>query len=246
MRRILIYLLILMGIVVAALFFMPLKLAVSMANLDKSGFSARAISGSIWNGRVEGAQIGPFALGDLDAGLQLFPLLTGTVRMDLERPPAPGDNGLVATIGRQGRGLLIENATTNLSVGEQLAPLPASNIELDAVSAAFADGRCISASGKVRLSLDANIPGLDLQRGLLGDVKCDNGVLMVAMASASDMEQLTLSLEGNGFYTARLLLSGQDRAWTMLLPTLGFLEVPGGYAIKVAGQLGRNQRGLGR
>ncbi len=239
--RALIYILIVLGLIIMAFVFMPLKLAVSMAGLENTKFSAREISGSIWNGRIEQAQLGPFALGDLDAGVQFFPLLTGNVKLDLERPASTGNSGLSATIGRQGSALLVENATTILSVGQTLAPLPASSIALDNVSVAFAGGRCQSASGKVRLSLDANIPGLDLKRGLLGDAICEDGVLVLPLTSGSGMEDLTMKLEGNGFYTARLFLNGNDRAWTLLLPTLGFRKVPSGYAIKVAGQLGQKR-----
>lgn len=239
--RALIYIFIVIGLILLALVFMPLKLAVSMAGLEGSKFSAREISGSIWNGRIEQARLGPLALGDLDAGVQFFPLLTGKIKLDLERPATAGDTGLTATIGKQGSALLVENATTVLRVGETLAPLPASDISLDNISVAFASGRCQSASGKVRLSLDANIPGLDLKQGLLGNAMCEDGVLVLPLTSGSGMEELTMKLEGNGFYTARLFLNGNDRAWTLLLPTLGFRKVPSGYAIKVAGQLGQKR-----
>ncbi|QJB70216.1 type II secretion system protein N [Parasphingorhabdus halotolerans] len=237
--RALTYILIFIALVALALFLMPLRLAVSMAGLEDSRFSAREISGSIWSGRIDSAQLGPFDLGDLDASVKFLPLLTGRILMDLERPADTSDQGLRATIGRQGKSLLVENVTTDLSVGSQLAPLPTSQIMLDNVSVAFANGRCQSASGKVRLSLDANIPGLDLKQGLLGNAECQNGVLVLPLQSGSGMETLTLKLQGNGFYTARLFLSGNERAWALLLPTLGFLKVPSGYAIKVAGQLGQ-------
>lgn len=239
MPRALTYLLIILAVIAVALFFLPLRLAVGMAGLDDTRFSAKAISGSVWNGRIEGAQLGPFPLGDLDAGVQFWPLLTGRVLMDLERPPASGDRGLVATLGKAGHSLLLQDVTTVLSVGSQLAPLPASAIDLQDVSITFAGGRCQSASGQVRMSLDANIPGLNLKQGLLGKAECQDGVLVLPLQSGSGMEQLTLKLQGNGFYTARLFLSGSDRAWTLLLPTLGFRKVPSGYAIKVAGQLGQ-------
>ena len=238
MPRFLLYILLFLGMIVAALMFMPLRLVVSMAGLEDSKFSAREISGTIWNGRIEGAQIGPFALGDLDAGVQFLPLLTGAIRMELARPATPTDAGLTATIGKQGESLLVENATTVLSVGRQLAPLPASNIELENVSVSFAGGRCQSAEGKVRLSLDANIPGLDLKQGLLGNAICQDGGLMLPLKSGSGMEELTMKLDGHGAYSARLFLSGSERIWTLLLPTLGFRKVSGGYAIRVAGQLG--------
>ena len=237
MPRVLIYLLILLAVVAVVLFFLPLRLAVGMAGLEGSRFSAKAISGSVWSGRIEGAQIGPFPLGDLDAGVRFLPLLTGKLLMDLERKPSPGYDGLFATVGKSGKSLLVQDVTTVLGVGRQLAPLPASDIDLRSVSITFAGGRCQSASGQVRVSLDANIPGLDLKQGLLGNAICQDGVLELPLQSGSGMEQLTLKLEGNGFYTARLFLSGSDRAWTLLLPTLGFRNVSGGYAIKVAGQL---------
>lgn len=243
MPRALTYLLIALAVIAVALFFLPLRLAVGMAGLEGSGFSAKAISGSVWNGRIEEAQLGPFPLGDLNAGVQLLPLLGGKVMMDLERPPIAGDGGLVATVGKAGNSLLVQDVTTVLSVGPQLAPLPASAIDLQSVSISFAGGRCQSASGQVRMSLDANIPGLNLKQGLLGQAQCEDGVLVLPLQSGSGMEQLTLKLQGNGFYTARLFLSGTDRAWTLLLPTLGFRKVPSGYAIKVAGQIGQRPPG---
>lgn len=239
MPRALTYVLILLAVIAVALFFLPLRLAVGWAGLEGSRFSAKTISGSVWHGRIEGTQLGPFPLGDLDAGVRLLPLLTGRVMMDLERLPTAGDPGLVATVGKSGNSLLVQDLTTMLSVGRQLAPLPASAIDLQAVNISFAGGRCQSASGQVRVSLDANIPGLNLKQGLLGNAECQDGVLVLPLQSGSAMEQLTLKLEGNGFYTARLFLSGSDRAWTLLLPTLGFRRVPSGYAIKVAGQLGK-------
>ncbi|MEH6826896.1 type II secretion system protein N [Parasphingorhabdus sp.] len=239
MPRALTYILIIISVIAVALFFLPLRLAVSMAGLEGTRFSAKAISGSVWNGRIEGAQLGLFPLGDLDAGVRLLPLLTGRVLLDLERPPVAGDPGLVATVGKAGNSLVVQDLTTILSVGRQLAPLPASAIDLQAVSISFAQGRCQSASGQVRVSLDANIPGLNLKQGLLGKAECQDGVLVLPLQSGSGMEQLTLKLQGNGFYTARLFLSGSDRAWTLLLPTLGFRKAPSGYAIKVAGQLGQ-------
>ena len=237
MPRALTYVLILLAVIAVALFFLPLRLAVGMAGLEGSRFSAKAISGSVWNGRIEGAQVGPLPLGDLDAGVRFLPLLTGKLLMDLERPATAGDDGLVATVGKSGNSLLVQDVTTVLGVGRQLAPLPASAIDLRDVNITFAGGRCQSASGQVRMSLDANIPGLDLKQGLLGNAICQDGVLVLPLQSGSGMEQLTLKLEGNGYYTARLFLSGSDRAWTLLLPTLGFRNVPDGYAIKVAGQL---------
>ena len=239
MRRFLLFMLILVGIAGAVLFFMPLRLAVSMAELDERVFSAKQISGSIWDGHIESAKLGPVSLGDLDAGMQFWPILSGDMIMDVERPENAAGGSLNATIGKAGNGFLVADTNAKIPVGRQLAPLPASNIELSGFSANFVDGRCNSASGQVRMSLDANIPGLDLQRGLLGNAECQDGVLVLPLASNSGMEKLTLKLEGNGSYTARLALSGGNVAWTLLLPSLGFSKTPDGYAIKMTGQLGQ-------
>ncbi|MEP2990560.1 MAG: type II secretion system protein N [Parasphingorhabdus sp.] len=239
MRRFLLFILILVGIAGALLFFMPLRLAVSLAELDERVFSAKQISGSIWNGHIESAKLGPVNLGDLDAGMQFWPILSGDMIMDLERPENAAGGSFSATLGKAGNDFLVADAIAKIPVGRQLAPLPASNIELSGFSANFADGRCSSASGQVRMSLDANIPGLDLQRGLLGNAECQDGVLILPLASSSGMEKLTLKLEGDGQYTARLALSGGNAAWTLLLPSLGFSKTPDGYAIKMAGQLGQ-------
>jgi general secretion pathway protein N len=224
-------------LLVIAIYLMPLRMAVARAGIEDSKFSARDISGSVWNGRIDGAQIGSYPLGDLDAGVQFFPLLAGTVKMDLERAAINEQNGLIATIGKKDGALLIENASTKINVGQQLAPLPASTVDVEKLSLSFANGRCQSASGTVRMSLDTNIPGLDLKQGLLGNAICQDGILVLPLKSGSAMETLTLQLAGDGTYSGRLLLTGGNRAWTLLLPTLGFRKVPNGYAITLAGKL---------
>lgn len=239
MKRFFVTLLFLAGIAAILLFFMPMRLAVSMAGLEDKNFSAKQISGSIWDGHIESAKLGPVNLGNLDAGMQFWPLFSGDLILDVERPENAQGGSLKATLGRAGDGFLVADANASIPVGRHLAPLPASNIEINGFSANFKQGRCTTASGQVRMSLDANIPGLDLQRGLLGNAECQDGVLVLPMTSGSGMETLTLKLEGNGRYAARLALSGGNAAWTLLLPSLGFQKTPDGYAIRMNGQLGQ-------
>lgn len=239
MKRFLFFICVLFGLTALLLFFMPMRLAIAMSGLEGKIFSAKQISGSVWDGHIESAKLGPVHMGDLDAGMQFWPLIAGDVILDVERPENATGNNLSATLGRAGEGFLIADANAKIPVGRQLAPLPASHIELSGFSANFVQGRCRTASGQVRMSLDANIPGLDLQRGLLGNAECQDGILVLPLASSSSMEKLTLKLEGNGRYTARLALSGGNAAWTLLLPSLGFSKTPDGYAIKMTGQLGQ-------
>lgn len=239
MRRILFCLLVLAALTAVALFFLPLRLATAMAGLDESYFSAKQVSGSVWDGRIENAKLGPVDLGDLDASMQFWPLFAGDFIMDVERPSEAVGGGLKATLGKAGNGFVVADIETRIQVGRQLAPVPVSTIELDGVSAYFLDGRCRTASGQIRMSLDTNIPGLDLQRGLLGNAKCQDDVLVIPLVSGSGMEQLTMKLEGDGSYSARLSLSGGNSTWALLLPALGFRKTPEGYAMKMTGQLGQ-------
>ncbi len=184
MQRFLFYCLVFIGIAAILLYFMPLRLAVSMAGLDDRAFSAKQISGSIWNGRIKSAKLGPVELGGLDAGMQFWPLFSGDFIMDVERSKGASGGALQATLGQAGNGFLVADAAAQIQVGRQLAPLPASSIELNGFTATFANRRCQSASGQVRMSLNANIPGLDLQRGLLGNAECQDGVLVLPRSRA--------------------------------------------------------------
>ena len=224
-------------IVLLAVAFLPLRVAVGLAGLDDEIFSARAMTGTVWNGRIEEARAGPFALGDLDARTQVWPLLIGQVKLDLSRAPLAGNRGFRATVGGGSGDLHIDNATADLALGDTLAPLPAARVALDDVHVRTANGRCVAAGGAVRMTLDANIPGLDLQQGLLGRAACDDGAVALALASGSGMEKLTIGIEPDRRYLARLFLSGGDATWALLLPALGFERVVGGYALRVDGRL---------
>lgn len=226
---------------VVAIVHLPMRLAVSIVGIEGSHFSARDISGSVWDARIEGAKIGSYSLGDFDAGLQFFALFSGTLKMDLDRVAVKGKSALVATIGMQKGVLLIEDASTTIDVRQQFSPLPASTMGIDNLNISFANGRCESASGTVRMTLDANIPGLDLKQGLLGNAICQDGILVLPLKSGSAMETLTLKLAGDGTYSGRLLLTGGNRAWTLLLPTLGFRKIPNGYAIKLSGKISNGE-----
>ena len=126
MPRSLLYISLFLGMLLVALLFMPLRLAADMAGLEDSNFSAKKISGSIWNGRIDSAKLGAISLGDFDASMQFLPLLAGAAKFDIARDDSEFQSGISATIGKDGNMLLVEDLTTTFRVGQQLAPLPAS------------------------------------------------------------------------------------------------------------------------
>lgn len=240
MQRLITIFTILLLIAAIGVYFLPLRGVLSLAGLPESRFSTQKVTGTLWRGKMHGAKLGPFELGDLDSSVRFWPLLRGEFLMDVSRPAAGNDRGLVATIGRpEGNGFLVQDATTRLILERQLAPLPTAIIDLDGVTIGFANGQCQMAQGKIRLSLDAMIPGLDLKNGFSGDVICDGDALILPLQSGSGKERLRVRVQANGFYRARLALANSDRFLTFLLPSLGFLATDDGYAIEIAGQLSK-------
>ncbi|MCP4027268.1 MAG: type II secretion system protein N, partial [Sphingomonas sp.] len=55
--------------VLALILLLPLRFALGWFDLDRTGFAARAASGSVWGGSLREAQLGSIALGDVDAAL---------------------------------------------------------------------------------------------------------------------------------------------------------------------------------
>ncbi len=55
--------------------------------LSDRGMAARSAYGSVWNGQLIESQFGDAALGNVDAGLNLFPLLLGRARVAVARSP---------------------------------------------------------------------------------------------------------------------------------------------------------------
>ena len=120
------------------------------------------------------AQFGPVPLGDLDARLNVLPLLLGRARLSLSRDEAGGGRfeGAI-TVSRHS--FALEDMTGQLRTGALLAPVPIAAFDLDDVSVRFADDLCESAEGRVRVALAGEIGGIALPGGLAGDVRCAEG-----------------------------------------------------------------------
>jgi general secretion pathway protein N len=75
---------------IALIVFLPMRLVLGWIGLGDQGFTARTVSGSVWDGRLNEARFGDLALGSLDARLSPFALLVGRARVSLD-----GDPGLI-------------------------------------------------------------------------------------------------------------------------------------------------------
>jgi hypothetical protein len=225
--------LILALVAVAATF--PLATAIGLAGLPVEG---RA-SGTVWNGRVDGAVIEGAALGTLTIRTEALPLLTGvqTARLSLDGPGVTAA-GLVTK-----RGEMIEarDLTGTVDLGAiglpSLTGLPFSGDASVVDGAAVLTPKgCAEAALPVTATLRpaAGMPlfadGLTLE----GTGRCEDGVLVLPLAgqgqggSASALLRLTLGVPLR--YTAELSLRPVDPRAAAALRAYGFREGPGGYS----------------
>jgi general secretion pathway protein N len=213
---------------------LPLRLGLEWLSLADRGFAAREARGSLWFGALSEARWGPLELGDLQAGLRTLPLLAGRARVDLER----GDDGqpfeASITVSRHGFG--IDDAAGILPVGGMLAPLPLASLQLDDVTAHFADGRCVQAEGRVKADLAGAMAGLPLPPSVAGNLRCDGGALLVPLTSQGGMEAVNLRLREDGRYTLELVVRPSDERLRAGLIASGFRSVGDGYLFSVSGR----------
>lgn len=221
------------GLMLAALvLFLPMRLVLGWAGLGDQGFSARAVSGSIWAGRLNEARFGNLALGSLDARVSPFALLIGRARVSLN-----GDPGLLhgaITLSRHGQG--VDDMTATLPTGRAFAPLPVTELALEDVTVHFVDDTCDAAEGRVRAKLVGEAAGVALPSELSGIARCDGGALLLPLASQAGTESIELRITGAGRYTAALRITPADPAAAQRLAATGFVAGPNGYQLSIEGR----------
>jgi len=124
---------------VALIVLLPLRVAAGWFDMGGKGLAARAVEGSLWMGHLREAQFGPVQLGDVDARLNVLPLLLGRARLSLHRDEAAGgalDGALLVTRHRFG----IEDMTGQFRTGALFGPLTITMLDLSEVSVNFEDG----------------------------------------------------------------------------------------------------------
>ena len=214
----------------------PLRIAIDWLALDDAGFAAREAQGSVWLGAVSEAQFGSIALGDLQASLRTFPLILGRARVDLSREEGADQLQGAVTVSRHSFG--IDDATSRLDIGSALAPLPVASFDIEDVTARFANGLCVSAEGRVKAGIAADVAGISLPSGLSGNARCQGTALLLPLVSQTGMEALNLRLFGDGRYEAELAVRLTDAAIGARLLAAGFsAHADGAYTLRRQGRL---------
>lgn len=220
----------------AALAFLPMRLALGWAGIDDQGFTAREVRGSLWSGRLSEARFGELALGDLDAAVSPPALLLGRARIGLEREAPVEAQRLTGTveIGRSRAAVL--GATGPIEPGNAFFPLPVSALNLTDASVRFVDGACESAEGRVTATMTGTFLGATLPGAVSGTPRCDAGALLLPLMGPAGGEGVNLRLWHDGRYRAELTLTPGDPAVAARLEGAGFSANGAGRTLAVEGR----------
>lgn len=230
--RIILILALLLGL----LLFLPMRVALGLAGLERLGVAARDVRGSVWSGRIDQLMLGDMPLGSVRAGLSPVSLLMGRARFDIARKKGLADDiggALTVGFGRIG----VDDVTGAMPLGRTFAPLPVGSLMLEDVSAYYSGDRCGHAEGRVRARMSGQMPGLNLSQGLSGVVACDGDALLLPLVSQSGMEKISLRIWRSGRYTAEMRVETADPALATTLGQAGFANVGGAQMLKVEGSL---------
>lgn len=220
-----------LALAAGALVLLPLQLLAERGLPE--GWRAREATGSVWAGRLRGASLHGYPLGDLDLRLHLLPLATGT------RVVSVRGDGLqlrAAMGGRHG----IEALQGDLD-GLPAPGLPGvvMALRLRDVGVVFRQGRCLHAEGMVRAGL--RWPGRDDEQvALSGTPACaERAVLLPLRTEAGRLRmQADITIDATGAYRVQATVGDADPATAALLRQAGFVDGPAGLSRSLDGTLG--------
>lgn len=208
---------------------LPLRIALDRLGFDDRGLGARAVTGSLWSGALTEARFRGVALGDLDAGLSLLPLLVGEARMRLEGPAWRG------TLIQAGSTVGVTGLSGRLGPEALAAELPVNGIEFESADIRFRDGVCAQAAGAVRLEPRATAPAMASLGQLSGTLRCDGQAVLAPLVSGSGRERVDLRLFGDGRYSLSLVVKADDPATAAALSANGFVATTDGLTLTTEG-----------
>jgi general secretion pathway protein N len=209
----------------------PMSFALSWLGADQAGVSAAAVSGSIWNGRLKAAHYRAIPLGDVQAALDPFALISGTRRLAV--------NGtLVSAIVVEGASRGFETAYAAIEVAHLRPAFPlAGRVRLEQATLLFSQERCVRAEG--RLATDILKRAFDGPE-VTGTLACAGEAAVARLdGRLQDGEvSIVLRLDSAGRYQAETRVTSTSPMVRVALALAGFSESGGGFIRSDEGALG--------
>lgn len=213
----------------------PLRVALAMSDLERIGFTARQVAGTIWYGRIGELNLRSQPLGTFEVRLDPLALLFGTVAMRFDRLDDPDGVLQGQLIAGMSRG--VKDGNGRIAVGEMFAPLPIEAIDLQQVTVLFRRGACIRSSGRITPIIASPIPGLSFGSGLTGSLQCDGNRARIVLVSPGGGERIEFYVNSQGAYRAWMTVREAAPEASVALALFGFRPSPEGLTLSVRGRL---------
>lgn len=220
-------LLLVAGLILGGVAFLPLRLV-----LPEGLLAARSVSGSIWNGRIEEAAIGPVRLGTLEVGVR-WP---GVLRVTQAGGAA---DALRATLSPAGASAIKASDVSGLvPVQADYGALVVSGVTLRNAALHLGEQGCVAASGRVTASAGLvampGAPGLSMG----GVLECRGHDLVALLKSQSGQEQAAVTLFPGGRWQVQITVRPLSPEAAQMLESAGFRASPTGHVRMEQGRLG--------
>lgn len=222
-------------LLIALIALFPLRVALGISDLERMGFTARQVAGTIWYGRIGELHLRSQPLGTFEGKLDPTALLLGNVSMRINRMDSPDGVLTGQLIAGFRRGL--KDADGRVTVGAMFAPLPVEALELKGATLLFRNGRCAEAGGSVTPLIALPAPGLNLGLDFTGTLECNGDRVRVRSRSASGKEMFEFQADADGGYRAQISVSGATPQAAAALSLLGFRQSARGLTLSTQGRL---------
>jgi general secretion pathway protein N len=230
--------LVLLGALAFAVVKLPLRMVVPYVAPD---LTAQEISGSVWDGRLRGAEWRGVALGDLNVALDADELRAGRLRLDFVRESAVrslsegGRARLRGRLGTAGTTHLVEQLDGPVSL---VLPFPFKpQLDVEFSDAAFLlnnAGKCLVASGGITARL-SNIPAIGTTPPMSGTFACDDGALFLPLTTRDGQLGMSVHIWADRRYRADLIVTSQNFPVQLALAAAGFRAGPDGSTLRIEG-----------
>ena len=208
---------------------MPLGAALAFTRAGAMGLSAAAVSGSIWNGRLDDMRLKGIRFGAVAARLDPVSLLAATRRLRLDSREGHAVLALGRAQGVEGADAVIDIALLGLPV--------AGVVRLQDATVLFERGRCSVAKGRLIADI---AQGAWKGPALQGELGCDGAIAVARLSggNAGGEAEVTLSVDAAARYRLQTRVTGGDAGLRLALTIAGFTESESGMLRSDQGRLG--------
>lgn len=209
----------------------PLSVAVRAVDAPGRAVSFARVSGTIWNGRIDGLSWRGHDLGAAHIVFRPLSLLVGRLGLDV----ALDGGGMISGsgfIGLKPAGLVVSDLTLSADVAALPILMPLSGqVALDVGRADLTRNGCRAAEGSVRTDALVHRPaGLPWKGPVLaGPITCANGAIVIPMRGDTEAGPIAvaLTLARDGTFGVQVDARAPNSAVAGLLSGIGFVEKGG-------------------